>query len=550
MKRIFTYILVCLLTVSLLAGCMIRRPIYDEPVPTTPAPSTEPTEESTEPTEDYLTFSEIEYVRPDMEAIRAQLDLCMSAAPVDTDVDVLMEKVNAFFDMFTAYQTSYALAQIYNSKDVTDDYWYGEYDFCMNNATEVEAGRDDLLYALAKSPIVEELEVEEHFGANFFDAYQGESIWDETYTALMQQEAALTSQYYEIVGSAAVMNPYSPGYYEIYGIKLEEVYLELVKVRQAIARHRGYDNYIEYAYEHTYERDYTPEDGKVLLESIRTGLLDTYSDLPNDAWDAQYVSWTVLETFGYVKTMAQNMGGQVLEAFNTMKNRELYDIEISENKYDASFEMYIWDYEIPYIFTNPSGTGNDPLTFTHEFGHFCKDFVAAGTEANVDVMEVFSQGMEYLSLIYAARGDELTKMKLAETVGVMVEQALLGSFEYKVYELSNEALTVENIRKAYEQVFKEYDLYYAGFESRSYIHIPHYFIAPVYIISYVVSADVAFQYYQAELEQKGAGLALMETSLASEQTQILAFVEETGLESPFAEGRGEEIRQTVEQWLK
>ncbi len=549
MKRILTCILVCLLTVSLLAGCIVRRPIDIRPAPTEPAPSTEPTTEPTEPAEDYLTFSEMEYTRPDMDAIRDQAEVCMGIAETETDVDALMEQVNAFFDLFSAYQTSYALAQIYNSKNVTDDYWYEEYDFCMNNATEVEAARDDLLYALAKSPIVEELEVEEHFGEDFFDAYQGESIWDETYTELMQQEADLTSQYYEIVGNGASMNPYSPGYYQIYGTKLENVYLELVKVRQAIARHRGYDNYIDYAYDETYERDYTCAQAQVLMEGIRTQLVDTYLNMPGDVWNASGEMWTQQQTFDYLQSMAERMDGKVLEAFNTMKNQELYDIEISDNKYEASFEMFIWDYEVPYIFTNPSGTGNDPLTFTHEFGHFCKDYVTGGTEANIDVMEIFSQAMEYLSLSYADRGDELTRLKLAETVGVMVEQSMLASFEYKVYSLADRKLTAENIRKAYEEVFKDYGLYYTGFESRSYIHIPHYFIAPVYIISYVVSADVAFQYYQVELEEQGAGLALMETTLESEQNQILGFVEEAGLESPFAQGRGQDIRKTVEEWL-
>ena len=79
--------------------------------------------------------------------------------------------------------------------------------------------------------------------------------------------------------------------------------------------------------------------------------------------------------------------------------------------------------------------------------------------------------------------------------------------------------------------------------------IGHFYTDPLYIISYVVSNDAAFQLYQMEKEEPGTGLALFEQELATEQTYFLSFVEEAGLESPFAPGRVEKVRQLLESVL-
>ena len=79
--------------------------------------------------------------------------------------------------------------------------------------------------------------------------------------------------------------------------------------------------------------------------------------------------------------------------------------------------------------------------------------------------------------------------------------------------------------------------------------LPHIFISPLYIISYIVSNDAALQIYQLEAAETGAGWKLYEQSLVTQQAYFLAFVEEAGLESPFAPGRLEKVRDTFEKAL-
>ena len=50
---------------------------------------------------------------------------------------------------------------------------------------------------------------------------------------------------------------------------VKDLFLELVTLRQEIARQEGYDSYADYAYEAVYARSYTPEDAQVLWQAAR-----------------------------------------------------------------------------------------------------------------------------------------------------------------------------------------------------------------------------------------------------------------------------------------
>ena len=140
----------------------------------------------------------------------------------------------------------------------------------------------------------------------------------------------------------------------------------------------------------------------------------------------------------------------------------------------------------------------------------------------------------------------MTRQKMADALCVYVEQAAYASFEHQVYDLTGEELTVEAIQSLYEQVCMAYGLDVDGWDSRDYVCVPHFYETPLYTISYVLSNDAAFQIYELELQEQGKGLSCLEKNLTSTQSYILAFLEEAGLENPFATGRLARVRQTLE----
>ena len=496
-------------------------------------------------------FADMEYVRPDQQEITNLAAVVAADLEAGASVEALMENVFSFMDAYDAFCTNYALANIYYCKDLTDPQWEAEYNLCLEMASEVDALLDRMLYDLADSPLREELESDAYFGQNFFDNYEGDSLWDEGFTALMEEESRLQSEYYALSAQAQEMDMGSELFYATCGAKMAELFADLVALRQEIAQYVGYDDYLSFAYDFYYFRDYTPQQVQLLLEDIRQQLVPLYRDTAeSDIWLLASQYSTQEQTFAYSKNAAAAMGGIPAEAFALLEKAKLYDISYSQNKYPASFETYLYTYYEPYVFLNPTMRIMDRLTFTHEFGHFCNDYASYGTVAGIDVAEVFSQGMEYLSLCYGEDSTAMRKLKMLDSLCVYVEQAAYASFEQQVYALDAEELTAEKIRQIYEQVGTNFGFDVWQWDSRSFVNITHFYTNPMYVISYVVSNDAALQLYEMEREETGSGLKVFEDNLTTQEPYFLAFVESAGLKSPFTEGRVAQVRLLLEDIIK
>jgi len=318
-----------------------------------------------------------------------------------------------------------------------------------------------------------------------------------------------------------------------------------------MAQYLDYESYPAMAYELYHYRDYTPQQAEPYLLQIAEEMAQLYREnYYSYLWDSGYEDCSPVEVFSYVDSATQAMGGKIREAFDVMERMELYDITVSDRKLGTSFETYIYYYNYPYIFTCPYGIRSDCLDFAHEFGHFANDHALNPSMVGTDVAEVQSQGMEYMSLFYAESGPLLREYKLLDCLSTYVEQAAYALFEQKIYSLTPEELTPENLRGLYLEVSETFGLDCQiecnGWE---FVTVNHFYESPMYVISYVVSNDLAFQLYQKELAQEGAGLAIYEKCLESEESYLFTFADAYGLESPFAPGRLQSVRQTLEETL-
>lgn len=499
-----------------------------------------------------VSYDRMEYVHPDMEAFQSALDESLADALALTDIDELVDSIFAFYAVYDDFFTNMNLAFIHYSADLTDIYWEKEYAYCAEQSATAEAGLDALYRNLAKSPLRETLETEEYFGADYFDSYDGESLYDEHFLSLLTQEAQLQSQYQIINGEAAAAEYYSEVYFSQYGSRMAQVFLELVQLRQQIADYAGYDSYVEFAYDFYHVRDYTPEQATAYLADIRAELVPLYRSLDESFYgdlDLNYCSQS--QMLGYARSVTKKMGGVISQAFSAMENAGMYDITYSENKYNTSFEVYLPSYATPYVFVCPTGTQYDKLTLVHEFGHFCCDYVNyGGANQSVDVSEIFSQAMEYLSLCYGDNTDALTTLKMADCLSIYIEQAAYACFEHQVYALTDEELTLEGIESLYADVLEAYGMDGEGRDSREYVCVTHFYESPLYVVSYVLSNDVALQIYERERQESGKGLECYVNSMTIAQPYLLAFLEEAGLESPFTPGRLSQVKQTLQQFIR
>lgn len=511
-------------------------------------------------------FSEMEYVRPDVDALYADFDDLTEQAKDSADAEALLE---AYYGLYTRYVSFYSmdsLANIKYSQNTTERYYKDEYDFCENETPNLEEKLEALYKGFAASPARDKLE-EAYFGGGFFEKYDDYEVYtNPEYLRLSQEEAALLSEYRELTSDIQVSYDNETksldewlesddyyeyigalqAYYEQYNPAVGEIFVKLVKVRQQLAAALDYDNYAEYSYEITYHRDYSPEDGDVFLNGIRQHLVPVLEDVNMDysLLTLNSGSSTESSVMEMVRSASKNIGGAVWDAFRFMQAYELCDIAKSPVKIESSFQTYLYDYEVPFVLVNAKGSGDDYMTFAHEFGHFTDSFHNYGADEDLETAETFSQAMEFLALKYTDTLKEqqkarLIKYQLVELLETFVYQGAYADFESRVYALDPEELSVEKINQLFLDCCTEYGVAEPGFDfyySQCWIDVIHFFEVPYYIISYCVSAETALQVYQLEEETEGEGVAayfrLLDREYGAGVQQIM---EDAGLDNPFRE---------------
>ena len=489
---------------------------------------------------DMVAFSEMEYVRPNGDVLIADMDALIAALKTRTDSD---EDVQATYDdLDKLYADQYTfitmktLASIRSDLDQSDKTWLAELRYCDNLSLQISQKNEEVMYACAGSK--QHDEIEDYLGRGSLDGYEGEYTYPEALMRLQQQESELESQYYETYADLTVTydgREYTADelidaayadeidlapeaavdlYYDAANAALAPYYVELLKVRHQIAAEYGYDNYIEFAYDSNY-RDYTPEDVAEYTAAIASDLVPLYKRaVDKGIYDAANDTATLepRESLKLVQAAANAMGGYQQETMTYMLAYELVDVTKSAKKYPGSYEIYLEDYESPFVFVNSTGYEEDVLTIAHEFGHFTDDYVNYGIGKSTDINEVISQGMEYLTLFYLQDADvaaALTDYKLMDALRLYVEQGSFNAFEERAYALAEDEITVENLNRISLEVSEEFGLtggWSDNYHAKSWVDITHFFEQPFYVISYCVSDSAAFQLYEMEAESKGLGV--------------------------------------------
>lgn len=514
-----------------------------------------------------IPFDEIVYERPDTQAMIDGFAKIGEMAAAGEDADDILDAFDALYGEYTWFHTMSTYAYIRYCLDLDDSFYDEENSWCDEQSPLLSQAEENCYIALGKSELREELE-RKYFGDDFFDYYDENQIYsNDRVVELMQEESALQNEYMAVQNEMTITwegkeqlvsdllaDPYLDynSYLEIYRLYYEkynpicaELFIQLVGVRQEIAAELGYESYAHFAYEYTYERDYTPEQVAAYTDDIATELSDLYYTAIYADYSSEMDTDDVMEN---LKTVAYSFGGDIATSYDYMEAFKLYDITASPSKMPGSYVTYLYSYGMPYMYVSPTGDISDCLTAVHEFGHFVDNYVNCGYTYSIDCAEIFSQGLEYLSIdkMDLSTWDKrsLTDAKLGDAVLTFLGQGCYAEFEQKVYEIPAEELTAEMINEIFYECNEKFGMGMYGMEdilAPGWIDIQHFFIAPYYVISYCISNDVALQIYQNELDD-GSGLesyyALLERSA---NNTILALVEEAGMKSPFETGRMAEL---------
>ena len=595
MKKRLVLLLSLLLALSvLLQGCLMPFPsdrfdyLTEETTePTKPTDRGEPAEaDSYLPYDEFprpeeaelepVAFEDMEYTRPDAAALCKALGELEKLVKDGGSFDEVGAAFEAAYSDYSLFNTMDSLSYIRHTIDLNDEYYETENNWCEEQSPLIEQALEKCYIAMGQSDLRDRLE-EEYFTEDFFDFYDENQIYsNDRVVKLMQKDNDLQAQYmalqsdqtiewngeevlYEdIIGDESLdYDSYLMAYqlyYNKYNPQVGEIFAEMIRTRNEIARELGYDTFADFAYSYYYDRDYTPEEAEDYLSDIAAELAPMYFYAVYGAQNTTPCSTDeVLDLF---EKTVYRFGGEFATSYEFMQAYDLMDITDSSSKMPGSYVTYLSSYQMPFLYVSPTGKLDDLLTCCHEFGHFVDGFVNCNGTSSIDCNEIFSQGLEFLSLSRAELDDDeretLTISKVADSLMTFVSQAAYAEFELRAYALPDDQLNTEGLNALFLECMEEFGQSYTGMEdiiAPGWIDIQHFLIAPYYVISYCVSNDAALQIFQLE-EENGTGLetyrALMSTSSGN---TILALLEENGMESPFEPGRVEELADFFEDYL-
>ena len=595
MKKRLVLLLSLLLALSvLLQGCLMPFPsdrfdyLTEETTePTKPTDRGEPAEaDSYLPYDEFprpeeaelepVAFEDMEYTRPDAAALCKALGELEKLVKNGGSFDEVGAAFEAAYSDYSLFNTMDSLSYIRHTIDLNDEYYETENNWCEEQSPLIEQALEKCYIAMGQSDLRDRLE-EEYFTEGFFDFYDENQIYsNDRVVKLMQKDNDLQAQYMalqsdqtiewngeevlfeDIVGDESLdSDSYLMAYqlyYNKYNPQVGEIFAEMIRTRNEIAKELGYDTFADFAYSYYYDRDYTPEEAEDYLSDIAAELAPMYFYAVHGAQSTTPCSTDeVLDLF---EKTVYRFGGEFATSYEFMQAYDLMDITDSSSKMPGSYVTYLSSYQMPFLYVSPTGKLDDLLTCCHEFGHFVDGFVNCNGTSSIDCNEIFSQGLEFLSLSRAELDDDereaLTINKVADSLLTFVSQAAYAEFELRAYALPDDQLNTEGLNALFLECMEEFGQSYTGMEdiiAPGWIDIQHFLIAPYYVISYCVSNDAALQIFQLE-EENGTGLetyrALMSTSSGN---TILALLEENGMESPFEPGRVEELADFFEDYL-
>lgn len=558
--------------------------------PTKPVEPDESTEPSTQPPDGQQTkrpapeqptlaaetdFANMTYTRQDTAAVIEGFAKVQMLVETGSSAVEVIEAFRPVYESYLWCDTMASIAYIHYTLDLDDPYYDEENSWCEEQDPLLKQALEKCCIAMAESPIRSELEAL-YFGEGAFEFYDKFKIYsNDEVVALMQEESELQNQYMALQNNRTVtwngteqlfddlmdddslsytdlLSVYR-AYYDKYNPQAAELFAKLIRVRREIAQKLGYDSYADFAYAYTYQRDYTPAQVDGYIADVASELGSLYYEAATSSFSMPMDTALTMEKLSGV---AQTLGGYVKSAYDYMCQYDLYDITSSPSKMPGSYMIYLNAYDMPFVYVSPTDTIDDLLTAAHEFGHFVDGYVNYGQTTSIDCAEIFSQGLEYLTLgtadLSSSEHRKLTHAKAGNAILTFLSQACYAEFENRVYRLPDDELTAERLNQVFLECSEEFGMGLYGMEdilAPGWIDIMHFFVAPYYVISYCISNDAALQIWQAELRD-GSGLETYYDLLSlSADNTILALLEESGLESPFDTGRMAELADFLAEQL-
>ena len=355
--------------------------------------------------------------------------------------------------------------------------------------------------------------------------------------------------------------------------KLEQIWDELLKVRDQMGKNLGYDNYIPLAYLDRLRLSY----GQKELESFRQQVLDEIVPLCTKLYEFQAKNLGLDEIkvydeeilFGdgnakplgdskymFQKTvdMLRDMSPETDEFIGFMLEHELIDYEIRPEKAPRSYATIMPSRKAPFLFYHFDGSPASLKNLHEGIGYAFAGYKASRRQyleeyyaSSSDIMEIHAMSMVHFANKYAEHffGEDADKYVFSifhNYITFIPFSVAVDEFQHICYE--NLDMTPKERTQVWRDLEKKYMPWRKYDEDDEYMqrggywyHKPHFFFHPFYYIEYSLATINAMEMYQKYEERPGtAWKEYLELTDLGGSKSYLETLERSALTPAFEEG--------------
>lgn len=421
--------------------------------------------------------------------------------------------------------------------------------FCMEIQPKLQPYADKLNRKFVENKFTKQLEQEKYFTylrnvKKSIDLFREENIPIQAELSVMQQQfgviagkmtVEVNGQEYTLQQAAKFLeNPdrrlREDVYRKIQNRRLQDkeelhnLYSELIKRRDKVAKNAGFANYRDYKFVELGRFDYKKEDCFAFHEAVKLHVLPLVEKIyaykkeklhldTLRPWDieAQPEGVEPLHPFKTGTELLQKtekcfsaMHGFFAECLKKMDEMHRFDLESRKGKAPGGYNCPLAETGAPFIFMNAAGQMDDVTTMVHEGGHAVHSFLAHHLELNafkeypMEIAEVASMAMELFSMdhwnVFFDSKEELQRAKehqLERVITIFPWIATIDKFQHWIYENPNH--TVEERTAKWTELLGEFtprNIDLTGLEEYRKIGWQrqlHLFEVPFYYIEYGIA---------------------------------------------------------------
>ena len=559
-----------------------------------------------------MKFSEMPYQRPDRDQLIAEISRAIERLEQASDFQAAdavfldFEKLNAHAD------TMFTLANIRHDINTADPFYDAEVAYADEVMPQIGEYTQRWTLALMNSPFRGDFE--DKYGKLLFRNAELElKSFSPEIIPELQRENALTTEYAKLIASAQIpfeggiytvsqMAPFKldpddsrrlaawqaeAGFYKENQARLDEIYDELVHLRDTMGRRLGYDGYTELGYYRMTRNCYTKAD----IEKFRSAVVKYLVPVASEIYRRQAerlgkeypmsFADNALEfrsgnarpagapedILAHGKKFYHELSPETAEFIDEMYDHEMLDVLSRPGKAGGGYCTSVEEMKLPFIFANFNGTSHDVEVITHEAGHAFAAYTARNVVPmqyrwpTMEACEVHSMSMEFFAWPWADGffGKDTRKFRyahLSQALTFIPYGTMVDHFQHIVYEKPD--LTPAQRHDVWRELLDIYmpwmkldgEIPFYG-EGQGWQRQLHIYQSPFYYIDYCLAQTMSLQFWARIMEDpKAAWETYMRYTRPAGSMTFLELIEQAGLKSPFGDSALAEVCARAKQWLE